>query len=328
MWKHGGGHLYKSIIASHSHHVDEAANTRAVEHSERTTWLMVHPAHASTVSPCGSDFVALSEPNEHTRAAAIANTVLESGIFRLRFAVQGDAIVGVASADETDGKEPRAWGLSTATGCLTYASNASHDDLVGVEVGPQRAANDAVARVIEFEVNCHTSKMRLRCRGNDKDSLRLTWKDVPVNLPGRAVGRWALIPGRSHSTCSPRCASCRVYPYRSSAAVSTVPATRISLEYRSKKSNIILFLHYRCLLGARGVVVLVPAPSAERLSVVPSSSYLRGGLRPPAREPRGERCECRRAGRRAWPDHQRRRRLAREEFELADPAGSASAELE
>ena len=98
--------MYKSIIASHSHHVDEAANARAVEHSERTTWLMVHPAHASTVSPCGSDFVyALSDPNEHTRAAAIANTVLESGIFRLRF-VQGDAIVGVASADETDGKEP------------------------------------------------------------------------------------------------------------------------------------------------------------------------------------------------------------------------------
>lgn len=191
--------MYKSIIASHSHHVDEAANARAVEHSERTTWLMVHPAHASTVSPCGSDFVyALSDPNEHTRAAAIANTVLESGIFRLRFAVQGDAIVGVASADETDGKEPRAWGLSTATGCLTYASDASHDDLVGVEVGPQRAANDAVARVIEFEVNCHTSKMRLRCRGNDKDSLRLSWKEVPVNLPGRAVRPWALIPGRSH----------------------------------------------------------------------------------------------------------------------------------
>ena len=92
----------------------------------------------------------------------------------------------------------RARGPLDRDGCLTYASNASHGDLVGVELGPQRAANDAVARIIEFEVNCQTSRMRLRCRGNDKDSLRLTWKDVPVNLPGRSVRPWALIPGRSH----------------------------------------------------------------------------------------------------------------------------------
>lgn len=185
-------------IVPDDQHVDDSTAHPLVE-EERAAWLMVHPAHAATVSPCLSDFVyALTDPKEQTRAAAISNAVLESGIHRITYAVQGDAIVGVASADETDDKDapPRAWGLSTATGCLTYASNAMQDDLVGEELGPQRMANDAVARIVEFEVNCQTSRMRLRCRQMDKDSLSFCWKEVPVSLP-EAVRPWALIPGRS-----------------------------------------------------------------------------------------------------------------------------------
>lgn len=186
------------------HSVDPVADAPKVEGPVRHTnaevraaWHMVHPAHACTVSPCQSDFVyALSDPKSRTRAAAIANTVLESGVYLLTYAVQGDAIVGVASADVTEDEEPCALGFSTATGCLTYASEASQDGFVGVELGPQRTANDAIARIVEFEINCQTSSMRFRYRHNDKDALFFGWKEVPAKLP-QSVRPWALIPGRS-----------------------------------------------------------------------------------------------------------------------------------
>ena len=128
-----------------------------------------------------------------SEAAALAMPTLErgSGVHRLAFSVQGDCVVGVASAviAEDDEWSARAWGVGTASGCLHLARSASEDGMLGVELGPQRMANDADEKLVEFEIDMDALSMRLRF-----DEGR--WRDMPVGLPEQ-VRPWALIPAVS-----------------------------------------------------------------------------------------------------------------------------------
>jgi len=120
-------------------------------------------------------------------AAALALPVLDEGIFRLTFAVKGDAVVGVASAlssqDEWDAK---AWGLSTVTGCLHYASSPDQDGMPGVEIAPQRQIDDDGEALVHFELDL--DELTIRSRMNNDP-----WRALPVRLPA-AVRPWVLFP--------------------------------------------------------------------------------------------------------------------------------------
>lgn len=129
-----------------------------------------------------------------TQASVLASPVLQEGVHRLTFAVQGDAVVGVASAVEDHARRPqsasefdaKAWGVGTATGCLHHASTATKEGMYGVELIPQRPEGDAVERLLHFEIDMDERTMRMRCAPEP-------WRDVPLRLP-TAVRPWALMP--------------------------------------------------------------------------------------------------------------------------------------
>ena len=117
------------------------------------------------------------------------NHVLASGVHFLSFAVQGDIIVGFAAASSgvEVNRTNKAWGVSTATGCLHYCSTQMDEGMPGLEIGPQRLDGDTAERLLQFELNLDDAKVRLR-HGTDS-----AWIDVPLRLPA-AVHPWALIP--------------------------------------------------------------------------------------------------------------------------------------
>jgi len=126
------------------------------------------------------------------QASVLASVVLREGVHRLTFAVQGDAVVGVATAADEQARKPgafggKAWGVGTATGCLHHASTATKEGMYGVELIPQRLEDDAVERLLHFEVDMDERSMRMRCAPDP-------WREVPLRLP-TAVRPWALMPG-------------------------------------------------------------------------------------------------------------------------------------
>ena len=148
-------------------------------------------------------------------AAALASPILEEGVNMLTFAVQGDAIVGVASAlprEQRSAEEwqAKAWGVSTATGCLHYASSATEEGMLGIEIGPQRLVEDSCTKLIHLELDMDESRLRLR-HGSGK------WRDVPVRLP-LSVRPWVLFGAGSEGVRpAVELVSCTLQPVNLSA---------------------------------------------------------------------------------------------------------------
>jgi len=188
--------------------LESSSNALAVEEEEEEEELVWH-----TSWPTNKPVLNMNEAEvwrtgflNREEAAALASPVLEDGIHHLTFAVQGDAIVGVASAlASQDEWRAKAWGVSTATGCLHYAQDAKSDGMIGIELIPQRLVDDATVSVLHFELDLDESRMRLRSGAS-------TWRDVPVRLPP-TVRPWALFSAESEGVRPiVRLVSCVAHP--------------------------------------------------------------------------------------------------------------------
>lgn len=147
-------------------------------------------------SPCKSSVSKVSA--KPTDLASLGEPLMEQGTFDLKFQVRGDVVVGfadAASAKSVDWKA-RAWGVSTATGCLHHSRSAMEDGMPGVELGPQRMVGDTAERLMHFEIDLDSSSVRLRID-------EAAWVDVPVSVPS-AVRPWALLPTDSSPDVVPQ----------------------------------------------------------------------------------------------------------------------------